>query len=301
MRVAVLMSTYNGEKYLRQQIDSILEQEGNFELNLWIRDDGSTDSTQYILNEYSLQGKLVWYSGRNLGPAYSFFDLLKRCEGYDFYSFSDQDDYWNQDKLEKAICSLRSQTGPALYFANAELVNENLESYGRNVYKKPPVLDFCSLVCAGGILGCTMVFNAILADYIQNRIEPRYMVMHDYYLETVCKAIGGKIIYDNVPHIKYRQHSNNVIGVPYGIVNIIMERVRSIVAQKKVSISDQAKSILDLYDKDIEETKKRWLYRVSGYKKNMLSKIGLAFSIQTKYMNCNMGLKIRLSILLGNR
>lgn len=146
-----------------------------------------------------------------------------------------------------------------------------------------------------------MVFNAILADYIQNRIEPRYMVMHDYYLETVCKAIGGKIIYDNVPHIKYRQHSNNVIGVPYGIVNIIMERVRSIVAQKKVSISDQAKSILDLYDKDIEETKKRWLYRVSGYKKNMLSKIGLAFSTRTKYMNCNMGLKIRLSILLGNR
>ena len=71
MRVAVLMSTYNGEKYIREQIDSILEQSGNFDLDLWVRDDGSKDSTQQILQEYAQQRKLHWYTGENLGAAHS--------------------------------------------------------------------------------------------------------------------------------------------------------------------------------------------------------------------------------------
>ena len=95
MKVAVLMSSYNGEKYIRPQIDSILAQEGNFELSLFVRDDGSTDKTQAILQEYAQKRKLTWYTGNNLGPARSFMDLLKKCKGFNYYAFADQDDYWS--------------------------------------------------------------------------------------------------------------------------------------------------------------------------------------------------------------
>ena len=99
MRVAVLMSTYNGEKYLNEQIDSILSQSGNFELSLLVRDDGSTDETINILNKYQNLGKLKWYSGKNLGPGKSFIDLLYKTHGYDYYAFSDQDDVWMTGKI----------------------------------------------------------------------------------------------------------------------------------------------------------------------------------------------------------
>ena len=78
MRVAVLMSTYNGENYMKEQIESILNQRGNFELDLWVRDDGSTDATKKILMQYEIEKKLHWYEGRNLKPALSFMDLIKR-------------------------------------------------------------------------------------------------------------------------------------------------------------------------------------------------------------------------------
>ena len=103
MRVAVLMSTYNGEKYIREQIDSILEQSGNFDLDLWVRDDGSKDSTQQILQEYAQQRKLHWYTGENLGAAHSFIDLVRKCKGYDYYAFADQDDYWMTNKIQMGV------------------------------------------------------------------------------------------------------------------------------------------------------------------------------------------------------
>ena len=101
-KIIVLMSTYNGEKYLQVQLDSILSQE-NVDLELLVRDDGSTDSTKTILERYQSEGKLTWYSGKNKKPAYSFFDLLGKCKDADYYAFADQDDFWHEDKLINAI------------------------------------------------------------------------------------------------------------------------------------------------------------------------------------------------------
>lgn len=94
MKAAVLMSTYNGARFIREQLDSILDQTGEFELDLWVRDDGSTDGTKDILNDYESRGLLRWYTGENLGPAQSFLDLVRRTLGYDWYAFADQDDFW---------------------------------------------------------------------------------------------------------------------------------------------------------------------------------------------------------------
>ena len=301
MKIVVLMSTYNGEKYIKEQINSILNQKGDFQLDLWVRDDGSKDKTQKILEEYAKHGKLRWYSGDNLGPAKSFIDLIRRCLGYDYYAFADQDDYWMPYKVSAAIKMIERKKGPQLYFSNAELVDSKMNSLGRNVYKISPKLDFETLTCAGGILGCTTLFNAELARWIQEKEMPNKIVMHDFYIDELCVALGGKITYDMRPFMKYRQHGNNVVGVSSGILGTIKSRIKDIFRKPKVSIAQQANEILRIYRGDISAEKIKWLTKISKYKLNYLNRILLAFSCKTKYMNVNMGLKLRLSIMLGNR
>ena len=99
MKVAVLISTYNGEKYLAQQLDSIFNQKCSHEIDIWIRDDGSSDGTLALIDCYVREHSNIYLlpSDKNLRPAYSFFELVKDCGVYDFYSFCDQDDYWYKD------------------------------------------------------------------------------------------------------------------------------------------------------------------------------------------------------------
>lgn len=100
--VQVVMSTYNGEKYLKEQIDSILSQEG-VDVRLYIRDDGSSDRTTDILASYQEHKNVKIEKGNNLGFAKSFLTALDECDEADYYAFSDQDDVWEKDKLSTAI------------------------------------------------------------------------------------------------------------------------------------------------------------------------------------------------------
>lgn len=305
MKIAVLLSTYNGEKFLREQIESILAQKGTFDMDLWVRDDGSKDSTRILLNKYEEEGKLRWYTGDNLKPAYSFLELLYACGEYDYYAFSDQDDYWMNDKIMSGVEMLKPLGVPALYCANAELVDENMHSLGRNVYKVPLKTDFYTLSCAGGILGCTMIFNKKLAEIITNSIKlTSGIIMHDFYVALVCAAVEGIIIYDEIPHMKYRQHRSNVVGVAHGnLIVVLKSRLFDITHENENSIADQARTFLkDEYLKQkMPNHYLKWLKQISIYKKSFFARVRLAFSSKTRYININMGLKNRLSILMGNR
>lgn len=301
MRVVVLMSTYNGEKYIEEQINSILNQKGDFELDLLVRDDGSKDKTQDILKKYSDEGKLQWYTGRNLGPGQSFMDLIKQSNEYDYYAFSDQDDFWEENKLENAINRIKDENGIILYCSNAELVDSRLENLGRKVYKQTPKTDFNTLICAGGILGCTMVFNNELAKKIKEEKIPQKIVLHDFYIAALCTALNGKIIFQDIATLKYRQHGNNVVGVSNGFFSKIKERLKDVFTRQKISIADQAKEILNIYNDEIQKEKIEWLEEVADYRKTFIKRIRLAFSKKTKYINKNMGIKLRFSILFGNR
>ena len=98
-KVQVLLSTYNGEKYLQEQIESIIRQE-DVEISLLIRDDGSCDKTiEIIENLKRKNSNIIYYSGNNLGPARSFMDLINKSGNFDYYAFSDQDDVWKSKKL----------------------------------------------------------------------------------------------------------------------------------------------------------------------------------------------------------
>ena len=214
-KIVVLMSTYNGELYLREQIDSILSQK-DIELYLKVRDDGSTDSTVEILNEYAQKGKLTFSMGENCGVGNSFMKLLYETEGqFDLYAFSDQDDIWLPNKLICAAKKLQEQKGPVLYASNQRLVDGNGKYLGLR-YMTPPSCDYHQILCANQLSGCTMVFNRELflllkdkkrrptQELLRNRI-------HDVWVAMVA-SISGSIFWDEESYILYRQHEKNVVG-----------------------------------------------------------------------------------------
>ena len=123
-KVLVLMSTYNGEKYLGQQIESILAQE-KVDVHLMIRDDGSTDNTRNVLKRYENNDRITIKYGKNTGVGVSFLKLLYVNMDADYYAFSDQDDVWKKDKLIAGIRKLEEINGPALYASNQTVTDKD--------------------------------------------------------------------------------------------------------------------------------------------------------------------------------
>ncbi len=212
--IIILMSTYNGEQYLQEQISSIIHQE---DVNpcLIVRDDGSSDKTIELLRQYKERGVLDFYQSENQGPARSFMSLLSDAPESDYYAFSDQDDYWEKDKLSAAISNLKDNKDfPSLYFSCTQLTDAKLNPIPSP--KLNPHLTFGESLIYEFIPGCTMVINKPLRDIVIT-YHPDYIPMHDVWIYSIAQAIGAKIIFDPMPHILYRQHSNNTIGQGYSI------------------------------------------------------------------------------------
>lgn len=301
MKLAVLMSTYNGERFLHQQIESILNQACSCQVDLFVRDDGSTDATTDILQRYADAGKLQWYSGQNLKSAKSFLDLVRHCPGYDYYAFADQDDCWYPDKLENGVNQIKNCIGPAISCANARLVDAQLQPLGRNVYRHPPHLDFYSVTCGAGIMGCTMVFNRELAQLIQEKPLPQDLVMHDYYLGIVCTLHDGIILFHDGACMDYRQHGNNVVGSSWRRIDALKDRIHQLTAKNPHTLDQMADSILRNYEQVPDQKKLQWLKDVSRYRESVFRAVRLAADPRPRYNSTNMSITLRLSMLLRNR
>lgn len=207
--ITVLLSSYNGETYLEEQLESIVAQK-DVSTSILVRDDGSSDRTCDILEQWQQKANLRWYRGENIGPARSFMELLHHAEDSCYYAFSDQDDYWLSDKLKVAVDKLESyETRPALYFCQTELVDKNLNRVGSVIIH--PRLTFGESLVYQFIGGCTMVMNRALRDMVL-KYEPQYLSMHDVWIYDVAQAIGAHVVFDHIPHILYRQHGGNVTG-----------------------------------------------------------------------------------------
>lgn len=295
------MSTYNGEKYVRQQIDSILNQVCDFEVDLWVRDDGSKDNTCKILETYAAEGKLRWYIGENLKSAKSFLNLLQHCPDYDYYSFADQDDYWYPDKLQRGVNQIKDIAEPAIGFANVRLVDGELQPLGRNLYHRPPHTDFYSVTCSGGLIGCTYVFNHALAQLVQNAPMPRSLIMHDYYLAIVCTLHDGIILYDDAVCMDYRQHGGNAVGTAWTKAGAIRDRIWHLVKKAPNTLDMMAESICNNYPQVANTKKRQWLQRVSNYRRSFFSACRLALDPKPTYNSANMSVTLRLAMVLKNR
>ena len=220
--VCILMTSYNGEKFIRQQLDSIFSQ--TFEnWQLIISDDGSTDKTKEIILEY----QKIWGEKIQLrkGPQKGFVEnfLSLACDKKltaDFYAFCDQDDVWLPQKLEIAIKQINNSclnNEPYLYCGRTVYVDEKLDTIGQStLFEQPPSFDNALVQSIAG--GNTMVFNRaskLLLETVGLVPTPS----HDWWLYLLISGVGGKVFYDPNPLVLYRQHENSIVGENNSIFN----------------------------------------------------------------------------------
>ena len=212
----VMLSSYNGENYIKEQIDSILQQQG-VDVQLYIRDDGSKDNTIEIVEKLMMvNSRIHLLKEENVGVTASFKRLAEYIYMRDFdcqfYAFADQDDVWISDKLQIAIELLKKkqQQEPVLYYSNLKVVTNDLEyifdrfdtAYVHNSKE--------SMLAEINVLGCTCVFNkSLLAEFAQSVFDMK--IPHDAWIALQAMFLG-ECIYDSSAHILYRQHGNNESG-----------------------------------------------------------------------------------------
>lgn len=208
-QVTILMATYNGAAYLKEQLDSI-KQQTHTRWQIIASDDGSSDETLNLLHAYGVKT----IHGPHKGFAANFMSLVRTAPlDSEFYAFSDQDDVWAPEKLTRALHCLSSypQEVPALYCGRTHLVNESLISIGYSpLFKKSPHFKNALVQNIGG--GNTMVFNKKALELLQQLPEDDPIVAHDWWAYLLVSGAGGNIYYDEKPYIDYRQHQANLIG-----------------------------------------------------------------------------------------
>lgn len=216
-KVQILMSAYNGEKYLEEQLESLLYQTYS-NIEIIIRDDGSTDGTEKLLKIYEENhSNIKVIREENVGVVDSFFGLLKKSDA-EYIAFCDQDDIWMKQKVEMAVLALSGENMPAVYCGNKLLVNADLEEMGiADTQRMNP--GFGNAVVENIATGCTILINRKLAEILKEHI-PKHAILHDWWCYLVA-SYCGKVIYDQTPYIYYRQHENNQVGGKAGFVGQI--------------------------------------------------------------------------------
>lgn len=291
--VQVLMSTYNGGKYLREQLESIMGQQ-DVKIRLLVRDDGSSDSTIDILKEYKKRNVLEYVLGENIGWRKSFFQLLKDAPEADYYAFSDQDDHWLPDKLISGINRLKEFGEEcALYCSDTYYWKEGSALRKDNPNRRMDKLS--DRIIWTITQGCTYVFNKKLLDAIKIN-PPEMTVAHDGWLLKVASLIG-KVYYDETPHIYYRQHDDNSCGSTKGFKAIWKRRLNNFFSTgKEPCVSLQMKELLKIYGDIMTDKKKHFCYVLANYKKEKSCFLKLLFSKEfaSSSVYATLGFKIRV-------
>jgi glycosyltransferase involved in cell wall biosynthesis len=258
--VDILLATYNGEKYIEELLDSIIDQTFK-NWKLIIHDDGSNDNTVKLIKKYSelYQGKItVIEDGLRFGSSEANFSHLMTYVESDFFCFCDQDDVWFENKLELFIDVIEKfdQSSPLLVYSDLEVVDSNLDLITPSMsVSQKLTFKSCdrlqSLRFHNCVTGCAMLANKKAAE-LYGQPESSTIRMHDWWLSAKVAA-HGKVIYLDKPTIKYRQHSNNVLG---------FEKSSFKSFYKKISVE---KLITDY------QQCKKFNIKLDGYKINLLN------------------------------
>ena len=298
--VTILLSTYNGRKYIRELLESLLKQQ-EVNVNIFVRDDGSTDGTQNILNEYKENGRLEWYQGENIKPARSFKELMKKAPATEYYAFCDQDDYWLPDKLIHAIEKLRENNDEraCLYCGKPQIVDENLEQIASACSKRVIHAEsFGARLIVRNAIGCTFVFNRKLLEMV-NQIDPNFLEMHDIWTYEVCNMLGGYIFYDDLVPILYRQHGDNTVGANIFIAKRWKKRWKRFL-NKERERSNTVKELYRFYGDMLEMEQKKQMKLLMDYQLSFTNKMRVILSkcylTDSKKMNRNFKIAIFFGI-----
>lgn len=292
-KILVLMATYNGERYLNEQIQSLYNQK-NVDVFVKVADDRSTDKTIQILSYYKDKYKNFdfYVNETNKGFTYNFIDLLFSADdSYDYYAFCDQDDVWLDDKLCRAvscISNLKNDNG-VLYCSNLKVVDENLNELGMQEKKDVLKMKRYSSLVSNIATGCTCVFDKKLFIKVR-KTYPEKIYLHDYWIYLIAKYCC-EVFYDYEAHILYRQHSNNQIGSNKKIFN--KNKIRNFLHPKHKT-SDLLKKFYEYYKEDIYFKDLPEVELAAFYDTSIKNKTKLLFSNKIKRRKYNLLFKIKV-------
>ena len=214
--VAILLCTLRARDYLREQLDSIVNQT-HASWSVWVSDDGSDHSTHTILDEYQTKlgkARFTVLRGPAQGFAANFLSLACNASiAADYFAYADQDDIWEPDKLARALQSLVGMPADvaALYCARTRKVDADNQELGfSELWTKPP--SFANALVQSIASGNTMVFNNAARDLLLAAGPKMGVAAHDWWTYQLVSGSGGRVYYDNRPTVRYRQHRANLIG-----------------------------------------------------------------------------------------
>ena len=266
--ISILLASYNGGKYITEQIDSLLAQT-NLDFKLFIRDDKSTDNTYEIISEYAQKypGKIfASQNERNSGGAKHNFIKMMIEHKNDYVMLCDQDDIWLPDKIEISLAKIREmetmhgKETPLLVHTDLHVVNERLKTISPS-FKAAMNADYSKTrlrnqIIQNTLTGCTAIYNRALSDLVTE--TPQYMIMHDWWLMLITAAFGKATALDEQT-VLYRQHGNNDTGAKD--VRTLRYKIDKLLHGKEVrkALSDtymQARSFFDLFHGNLTSVQK---------------------------------------------
>lgn len=304
--IAIIMATYNGEKYISEQIESILDNTYK-DFVIHICDDGSTDTTLIIAERYKKlypENIEIHRNEDNLRVVRNMLHWTS-CIDANYYMFSDQDDFWNRDKIEKSFAYIKeieqsNRNKPVVIFSDAEVVDERLnilhDSFQKHEMLSSYKVDLKNLLMENKLLGCSVMFNKATQEILSESQEIQSDIrMHDWWVGLIGAAFG-KVAYLDEPLLKYRQHSNNEVG-SLGAIGYILKNIFHLRKQRQLLyalfkqggiflstyselLSDEQKKYLDMFSTFYT---KHWFYRHyvlirNGYRKTgIIRNIGMFF------------------------
>jgi len=280
------MSTYNGEKYIQEQIESIFSQK-EVNVDLFIRDDGSTDTTIKIIEDYINKGKrIVLIKGDNIGCEQSYWELLIKVSlDYQFYFFADQDDVWFDDKIIESIKKIIRYNVPALYSCNQIVTDKNLSEkemiISFNQYEK--LLKKMENNYLLNRHGCTLGWNNDLQKILgRMKHGDNYVPIHDKWVTLIARCCGTVIV-DFKPFQYYRVHNSNTSGVEDNQFRRLKKGVRLYMC-KSIHMDCYVRDVIgqlgDLIYSNSKNEAISFLENVEKYKYGLSYKLRIVFSKQ---------------------
>lgn len=289
-KIAILMATYNGEKYIEEQLDSILKQ-SNQNWVLYIHDDGSSDQTPQIILEYQNKypDKICLLEGEKTGGAKNNFLYLTSQVEAPYYMYADQDDVWKPSKIELTIDVMKEEEkeNPILVFSELEVVDENLNVIAEKMSAYQGLdctkLSINRALIQNVVTGCTMMMNRLLRDeMLKGLSQSESILMHDWWAYLIA-ARFGKVCFIEKSTIFYRQHSDNGVGARNA--NALRYKIGRMFSGKEIRKSlintrNQAKLFAELYEVNDESLVRKYaelgtknkIERIRFYYKNDVKK-----------------------------
>tara|TARA_B100001989_G_scaffold252967_1_gene237240 strand:+ start:4331 stop:5257 length:927 start_codon:yes stop_codon:yes gene_type:complete len=299
VKIAVLLCTKNGARYIQKQLISIKEQNIG-EIDLYISDNNSSDGTIKIVEDFAEVNKeinIIFLSGRDLHFANNYVFLAKSInKAYKYYAFCDQDDIWLKCHLKRGVSYLEKieSKKALLYCSRTMLINEDDTKIGKSqkFIKKP----FFQNALVQSIAGAnTMIFNKEAFDLLTKISINESIISHDWLLYILVSGSGGEVIYNQIPTVLYRQHDKNIIGSNMGIFNKLKRLMMVLKGEYRDynlsnfnqieyvnKLSNQNYKIYECYKKSVNGAillRLFYLFKSGVYRQSFLGQLGLIISV----------------------